>query len=147
MNLKVGTTLQGGKYRILRYLSRGGFGCTYEAKYEDMDSVVAIKEFFVKDFCNRGDDGTISVATQSKKELVDRLKAKFVEEAQSLFKMQHNNIVRVTDKFEENGTAYYVMDYISGKSLNAIVEERGYLSEQEALGYIRQVSDALDYVH
>ena len=147
MNLKVGTTLQGGKYRILRYLSRGGFGCTYEAKYEDMDSVVAIKEFFVKDFCNRGDDGTISVATQSKKELVDRLKAKFVEEAQALFKMQHNNIVRVTDKFEENGTAYYVMDYISGKSLNAIVEERGYLSEQEALGYIRQVSDALDYVH
>ena len=61
--------------------------------------------------------------------------------------MQHNNIVRVTDKFEENGTAYYVMDYISGKSLNAIVEERGYLSEQEAIGYIRQVSDALDYVH
>lgn len=47
--------------------------------------------------------------------------------------MKHDNIVRVLDIFEEKGTAYYVMDYISGKSLNDLVKERGALQEAEAL--------------
>ena len=147
MHLPIGTLLQGGKYKILRYISSGGFGCTYEAKYEEMDSIVAIKEFFVKDFCNRDNSGAISVATQNKVELVGRLKKKFIEEAQALFKMHHHNIVRVTDKFEENNTAYYVMDYIDGKPLSALIDEKGRLGEEEALGYIRQTASALEFVH
>ena len=148
MHLSVGTYLQNGRYEILRYISSGGFGCTYEArdtKFKSKYKTVAIKEFFVKDFCNRDTlSNSVVVGTLSKKELFEKLRNKFIDEAEALYDLQHSNIVRVTDKFEENGT---VMDYISGKSLNAIVEERGYLSEQEALGYIRQVSDALDYVH
>ena len=53
----------------------------------------------------------------------------------------------MTDVFEENDTAYYVMDYIDGKSLKEIVEKEGALPESRALGYIRQVADALEYVH
>ena len=99
-------------------------------------------------FCNRDENTShITVATQSNKELVDKLRKKFIEEAKAIFKMNHPNIVKVHDIFEENGTAYYVMDYIDGKSLGDIVKQRGPLPEVEAVGYIRQVADALKYVH
>ena len=149
--MSVGTYLQNGRYEILRYISSGGFGCTYEArdtKFKSKYKTVAIKEFFVRDFCNRDTlSNSVVVGTFSKKELFEKLRNKFIDEAEALYDLQHSNIVRVTDKFEENGTAYYVMDYIDGKSLNALIEEKGCLGEHEALGYIRQVSDALDYVH
>ena len=148
MHLPVGITLQGGKYEIVRYISSGGFGCTYEARHTMLNTTVAIKEFFVKDYCNR-DASTycISVATQSKAELIGRLRKKFIEEAQAIFNMNHPNIVRVTDIFEENGTVYYVMDYIEGCSLASLISDKGRLGEKEALGYIHQVADALQYVH
>lgn len=99
-------------------------------------------------FCNRDENTShMTVATQSNRELVDKLRKKFIEEAKSIFKMNHPNIVKVHDIFEENGTAYYVMDYIDGKSLGDIVKQRGALPEAEAVGYIRQVADALKYVH
>lgn len=99
-------------------------------------------------FCNRDENTShITVATQSNKELVDKLRKKFIEEAKAIFKMNHPNIVKVHDIFEENDTAYYVMDYIDGKSLGDIVKQRGPLPEAEAVGYIRQVADALKYVH
>ena len=142
------TTLQGGKYKIVRFLSSGGFGNTYEGVHTMMDTRVAIKEFFPKMFCNRDENTShVTVATQGNRELVDKLRKKFNEEAKAIFQMKHDNIVRVLDIFEENGTAYYVMEYIDGKSLNEITKERGVLPEAEAVGYIRQVADALKYVH
>ena len=148
MHLPLGMLLQGSKYEIISYISSGGFGCTYKARHAMLDTVVAIKEFFVKDYCNR-DASThrITVATQGKAELIERLRRKFIEEAQAIFNMNHPNIVRVTDIFEENGTVYYVMDYIDGCSLSSLISNKGHLSESEALGYIQQVADALGYVH
>ena len=148
MHLPVGITLQGGKYEIVRYISSGGFGCTYEARHIMLNTTVAIKEFFVKDYCNRdAQTYNITVATQGKQELIERLRRKFIEEAQAISNMNHPNIVRVTDIFQENGTVYYVMDYIDGSSLAAKIAEKGKLAESETLGYIRQVADALSYVH
>lgn len=148
MNLPESTLLQGGKYRIVRFMSNGGFGCTYEAVHTVMDERVAIKEFFVKDFCNRDEiTSKVTLGTRSKSALVDKLRKKFIDEAKSLYRLRHPGIVRVSDVFEENGTAYYVMDYIEGKSLNDIVKESGALPESRALKYIRQVCDALKYVH
>ncbi len=148
MSLPVGTVLQGGKYKIVRYISSGGFGCTYEAIHTIMNEPVAIKEFFVKDFCNRSEStNSVVVGTQSKISLVEKLKIKFLAEARSLFRMNHPNIVRVTDVFEENDTAYYVMDYINGPSLNVLINQRGVIPEAEALVYIRQIASALKYVH
>ena len=148
MHLPLGTLLQGGKYKIERYIGSGGFGCTYEARHVMLNNTVAIKEFFVKDYCNR--DATtnrIYVATQSKEEIIERLRKKFVEEARAIFGMSHPNIVRVTDIFEENGTVYYVMDYINGSSLASVIEKHGVLGEAEAMGYIKQIASALAYVH
>lgn len=147
MHLQDGTLLQGGKYRIVRFIGSGGFGCTYEACHEMLEKRVAIKEFFVKDFCNR-DEATchVTVGTQSKKSLVAKLRKKFIDEAKALCRLQHPGIVRVTDVFEENGTAYFVMDYVDGRSLSDMVNSRP-LSEPVALDYIRQVCVALQYVH
>lgn len=143
-----GTLLQGGKYRIIRFISSGGFGCTYEAEHILLENRVAIKEFFVKDFCNRDEDtGHITVGTNSKRGLVDKMRRKFVDEARALFRLHHDSIVRVTDVFEENGTAYFVMDYIDGKSLGEVIKKEGALPESRALKYVRQVAEALQYVH
>ena len=148
MHLQNNTLLQGGKYRIERFIASGGFGCTYEAYHTLLDMRVALKEFFVSDFCNRDEKtGQVSVATKSKVELIDKLKKKFMDEARALFKMKHPGIVRVIDVFEENGTAYYAMEYIDGQSLSDVVKKRSKLPEAEAVGYIRQVAEALKYVH
>ena len=78
MNLPIGTLLQGGKYEIRRYISAGGFGCTYEGVHTMLDTHIAIKEFFVKDFCNRDEQTShVTVGTQSKVELVQKLRRKY----------------------------------------------------------------------
>lgn len=148
MELSVNSFLQGGKYRIVRYINSGGFGCTYEAEHVLLGKRVAIKEFFVKDFCNR-DEHTcqVTVGTESKKGLVKKLQKKFIDEARALSGLHHPGIVSVSDVFGENGTAYYVMDYIDGCTLSDLLRHEGPLSESRALGYIRQVCAALSYVH
>lgn len=148
MNLKDNTLLKGDTYRIIRFISSGGFGCTYEAEHVMLQKRVAIKEFFVRDFCNRDSETSrVSIGTESKRALVQKLRTKFVEEARALCRLSHPGIVHVFDVFEENGTAYFVMDYVEGRSLGDIVDERGPLPEDEALGYIHQVCDAMKYVH
>ena len=148
MYLKEGTILCGGIYKIVRFIKSGGFGCTYEAVHMMNNKRVAIKEFFVKDFCNRDDEtGSISVGTRSKVALVGRLKKKFVDEASALSSLNHVGIVDVSSLFFENETAYYVMEYIDGCSLDEYIKTHGPLDEEVALNYIRQVCDALTYVH
>ena len=148
MKLKVGTTLCAGKYKIVRFINQGGFGCTYEGRHTMLNSRVAIKEFFLKDFCNRDTTtGHVTVGTLSKTEFVEKLRQRFIREAQVLNSIEHPGIVHVTDVFEENGTAYYVMNYIDGETLGELLKRRGPLSEAEAVGYIRQVCEALDYIH
>lgn len=148
MPLAPGSLLQGGKYRIIRFISSGGFGCTYEAVHTGLNGRMAIKEFFVQDICNRDDvTGRVSVGLQSKAQTFDKLREKFIREAQSVFALSHPGIVHVSDVFEENGTAYFVMDYIDGCSLADLVDKNGPMDEATALGYMRQVCAALDYVH
>ena len=148
MNLPNGTLLQGGKYRIQRFISSGGFGCTYEAINTTNQQRVAIKELFVKDVSDRDEHTlTISAYSTNKSVLLNKIKKKFLEEANALKAMSHPNIVRVHESFEENGTAYYVMDYIDGQSLHDIIKQSGALSESRSLKYINQVADALAYVH
>ena len=111
------------------------------------DRVVAIKEFFPKDFCGRDNTSHLTLGTQNNAETVEKLKARFLKEAKNIAKLDHNGIVRIHDIFEENNTAYYVMDYIDGESLSEMVKRVGPLSESKAIEYIRKVGDALDYIH
>ena len=146
--LQPGALLQGGKYRIERILGQGGFGITYLATQELLDRRVAVKEFFMRDFCSRGQDtASVTLGTASNREFMERYRAKFLKEAKVIAQLNHPNIIRIYDIFEENGTAYYVMEYIEGESLSDMVKRRGALPEQEAVAYIRSVAEALKYVH
>ena len=147
--LPEGAMLMGGKYRIVKKLGQGGFGITYLAEHVVLRKRVAIKEFFFQQFCER-DDGTshVTVPTVGNRELVEKFRRKFVKEAQLIAsKLSPPSIVGVTDVFDENGTSYYVMDYIEGRSLSDIIKERGRIGEAEAIAIIDSVCRALAYVH
>ena len=147
-DLRPNTTLQGGKYRIERVLGQGGFGITYLAMQTSLQRKVAIKEFFMKDFCSR-DEATSTMLGHStgSSKLVEQYKKKFVKEARNLAKLSHPNIINVIDVFEENDTVYYAMPYLSGGSLLDYVKSRGALSEAEAMKYVKPIAGALKYMH
>ena len=149
MNLKAGSQLQGGRYIIDKVLGQGGFGITYLCEQTALLRKVAVKEFFMREYCERDSEtATISLGSSGSREMVDRFRRKFVKEARAIaaFGFDNKHIVRIIDVFEENGTAYYVMEYVGGGSLNDKVKE-GALTEAVALRYIKQVAAALDFVH
>ena len=146
-SLRTNTLLQGGKYRIEKVLGQGGFGITYLASQELLDRKVCIKEFFFKEYCNRTANGIVISSTDSNKEIVNRFLKKFLKEARTIACLEHSNIIRILDIFEENRTVYYVMDYVEGCTIEDIVKSKGAISEHIAINYINQVADALGYIH
>ena len=146
--LKVGTILR-GTYRIDSYLSSGGFGNTYVASNIEFDERVAIKEFFMKGVTHREENQTtVSVSNVENQDGFLEQKEKFKKEARRLRKLKNEHIVSVHDLFEENGTAYYVMDYIDGESLAERLKRTGSpLTEQEVNSILPQILDALKTVH
>ena len=147
MFLSTGSILQGGRYRILSLLGQGGFGITYLAEHTLLGRKVAIKEFFMKDVCNREDNSRVSVPSLGSRELVENFRNKFLKEARLIATFDNPHIISVYDVFEENGTAYYVMEYLEGESLSALVAGGAGIDEEVAVGYVRQVAKALSDIH
>lgn len=158
MQLQQGTLLQGDKYKIERVLGQGGFGITYLATQKisvqgplgtiDTQILVTIKEFFMKDFCNRNNnDSIVSVPSVGSKELVEKFRQKFKKEAVNISKLNHPNIIKVLDVFDENDTSYYVMEFIDGGSLSELISTKGKLSEKESLSFVYQTAEALKCIH
>lgn len=155
MDLKTGIRLRGGKYRIERTLGRGSFGITYLAVTRftttgalgqmEVEAKVAIKEFFMSDINSRGRDG--SSVEGSGGGICADYRRKFRREAENLAKLTHPNIIRVFDVFDENGTSYYAMEFIDGGSLDEYIGHCGHLSESDAVGLVRGVGRALEYMH
>lgn len=148
--LHANTSLQNRRYAIQKTLGQGGFGITYLA-YDNVNRrQVAIKEFFMKELCNRnGKTRHMSVPSTGSRKLVDKFRAKFLKEANTIANLSHPNIIKIYDIFEENATAYYAMEYISGGSLADLLEKEPEkrFCEVDALHYIRQVAGALNYIH
>ena len=155
VELKQGSTLKGGKYKIVKMLGQGTFGITYLAQTRismdgqlgkmDVNVNVTIKEFFMSDLNNRSADGTNVEKTSST--LVKNYLSKFRREAENLAKLHHPNIVKVLEVFDENNTTYYVMEYIDGETIDDLIKSKGHLSEREALDITRHVCAALSYMH
>ncbi len=146
-HLQPNTTLQGGKYRIERVLGQGGFGITYLARNTVFDVDVAIKEFFMKDENDR-DGSSVTMPNTTKQELFHGQMEKFKKEAKRMFAIKNEHIVGVQDLFEENGTAYYVMDYVDGESLAHRMKRTGKpMSEKKVREVLPQILDALKAVH
>ena len=149
-HLQPNTTLQGGKYRIEKVLGQGGFGITYLAEQVSLNRQVAIKELFIGGIGQAINDrrGEEVIVTNSVNQAsFDQQKEKFKKEAKRLANLNHPNLVKVHELFEENGTAYYVMDYINGKSLRTKLIQDGKLSEKLVLNYLQQLLPALNAAH
>ena len=146
--LQVGTILH-GTYKIESYLSSGGFGNTYLAKNIEFDETYAIKEFFVKGVCQRdGNSTTISVSNAENTNSFEQQREKFKKEARRLRSLSNPHIVKVYDLFEENGTAYYVMDYVDGENLSARLKRTNApLAESAVRNYLNQILDGLEAIH
>ena len=146
--LKVGTILR-GVYRIDSYLSSGGFGNTYVATNIEFEEIFAIKEFFMRGVTQRDDNQTtVSVSNFENKNSFLEQKEKFKKEARRIRQLSNDHIIKVHDLFEENGTAYYVMDYVEGENLSEKLKRTNMpLSENEVKGILPQILDALNSVH
>ena len=137
-----------GEYVIEKILGQGGFGITYKAKDHKTGRYVAVKEFFPDSMATRASTSVVPF-TGDRGDNYLYGKECFLQEAETLAKFIGNeNIVRVYSYFEENGTAYFVMDYIEGTSFDMYIKQQGgKVSFDEAYRILSPVMDALAAVH
>ncbi len=137
-----------GQYIIEKVLGQGGFGITYKAQDHKSGQEVAIKEFFPDSMVTRTRTAVTAFAGE-RAESFAYGKACFQQEAETLAEFIGNeNIVRVHSYFEENQTAYFVMDFVEGISFDRYIKEHGgRVSYEEAEKILLPVIDALAAVH
>ena len=146
--LRAGILLN-GRYIVGRVLGQGGFGITYLAWDTQLEAKVAVKEYMPGELAGRIDGRTVSVLSDDRKDNFTYGAERFREEARTLAKFIGNpNIAAVSSYFDENGTSYFVMEYVEGISFKTyIANAGGKVSVEEALDVMVPVLQALTAVH
>jgi serine/threonine-protein kinase len=132
MTLPAGEVLQ-ERYRIASLLAEGGMAAIYRAWDSRLEVPVAVKE--------------MKLQPGLRPEHLADLRQQFQQEAQVLARLDHPNLVRVGDFFEEQTNAYLVMDFVKGESLAERIAHEGALPEEQVLAWAEQLLDALGYCH
>lgn len=147
--LPPGTILKRGMYKVNRYLASGNFGNTYVVFSPNYNRPLAMKEFFLSGFCLRARDGrTITLSPSANPQTFITQREKFKKEGLRLRGLQSPHVVHVHDMFEENGTVYYIMDYVNGESLADLLERHKMpFSEERTMKIMLQILEALDEIH
>ena len=138
-----------GQYIIEKVLGQGGFGITYQAQDHKSGKKVAVKEYFPDTMVTRTEKTKVIPFSGERGEFFSYGKSCFLQEAETLARFIGNeNIVRIHTYFEENGTAYFVMDFVEGASFDHFIKDRGgSISYEEAESVLLPVIDALSVVH
>lgn len=144
--LPPGTTLAGGKYRLDKVLGQGGFGITYLASQTQLGARIAIKELFPSGSTRQSGKYVLPPAGTDPAGWA-QTKQDFTAEGRTVARFNHPDIVRVMDLFEENGTAYLVMEFLEGQTLGSAIEKRGPLPPDEVVNIARRILGALSVVH
>lgn len=157
ITLPAGHILHGPEraYRIVKVLGQGGFGITYLAVANvrvgniNIEGKFAIKEHFVSSMCSRaGVTHTVEYSRPVANE-VDRLRRSFLKEVERIHNLpiNHPNVIKINEVFEENNTAYYVMEYLGDSHLHQYIKQNGPLPAQYLNLYLRPVVEAVAMLH
>ena len=135
-----------GSYRAVRVLGAGGFGVTYLCEHAGLGLQAAVKEYLPNEIAVR--DGTaVHPKSAGDREGFEWGLSRFLDEAKTLARFEHPNVVRVRDCFEANNTAYIVTDYEDGESLDRLLERHRTLTEGQLKRVVLPVADGLRQVH
>jgi serine/threonine protein kinase len=147
--LSSSTLLHQGTYCIDYALGRGGFGITYQAVHTTLEKRVAIKEYYPQEHALRDTSTGALIVPTAKQDIYQRGLSRFVTEGKILAKINHPNVVRVENYFEERGTAYLVMELIDGYTLREELNRQPNkkLPDNKINTIISGLVDALATVH
>src|SRR3972149_964246 len=134
-------------YRIKQVLGQGAFGITYLAYDINLDRLVAVKEYMPGNLAVRVPDLTIQPLSSEHQEDFKFGLSRFISEARTLTRFEHPNLVRVFNAFEGNNTAYMVMNYEVGESLQTVIKRKMTVTEDELLKIILPLLDGLQQMH
>ena len=134
-------------YRIQRVLGQGAFGITYLAQDINLDRLVAIKEYMPGQMAMRNADLTIQPQSDEHGEDFKWGLTRFVDEARTLTKFEHPNLVRVLNVFELHGSAYMVMNYELGESLQQVLKRKKTLDERSLIQILIPLMNGLELIH
>ncbi len=134
-------------YRIEKILGQGGFGITYLAEDTNLNQQVAVKEYLPIEVAVRDGDFSVHPVSENHSESYSWGLERFVDEARTLARFDHPNIVRVLSVFEMNNTAYMVMRYEHGRSLQQHLSKRATIDEQRLTEMLFPVLEGLERVH
>ncbi len=137
----------GGRFTVEGVLGRGGFAITYLCRSGEYNKAFAVKEFLPNSLAVRESDGNVYPISAADQELYDRGIRDFVEEGRRLNQCRHPNIVQVEDHFREFGTAYLVMEYIEGVTLEDYIKTHGKINGKDLLRFLYPALDALITIH
>jgi len=144
--LKPGTKLMHGQYTIESFLNAGGFGITYMAR-DSLDRKVVIKECFPGAFCRRS-RYVVQARSRAHQNELKSIVRLFVQEARSLAKLDHPNIVGVHQVFEDNETAYMALDFVTGRDLLDTIDDPNHgLSPSQIKSILKEILGAVGFIH
>ncbi len=155
--LQPGTVVAGPKrsYKVIKTLGHGGFGITYLVEGDVMvDNIkvtarFALKEHFIGSLCSRDGSTQQVYFSEPVAEDVRNSLDSFVKEATRLQSngLKHPNIVNINEVFEANNTAYYVMEYLEGETLEDFIKSNGALTEEQTVYFMRPIAEAVALLH
>ena len=142
-----------GNFKIIDLLGQGGFGITYKAVHGRLGREFAIKEYMPSGLGTRGlkNSVVVSKTDAETQDLYKRGLTDFIEEAVQLANLssaRHPNIVNVSDFFEANNTAYIVMEYLDGDTLDRAIKRSDFPRDEPSLKKLALgILDGLEHVH